>query len=189
MALCDTEGLYNGQPYSWQLDKFKDSQAVTLQVTWSLFQWLKPPKMEPIDVRNRAWDVSGKHWIFSQDGKPDERSIRTLVQVMGWSGDLLQFRIPPGEEGAWTPPACEVRCQAREWADNKGNKRSAMQVQFVNPVGSLGRSWDTITDDDVAQIISVHGPALAAMVDQIKTGKKAPPAATHIFSDTGEPLF
>jgi hypothetical protein len=174
MPALDRAGTFNAQPFGWSLRKTERSQALILDISFLVLEMKNVLSDVFEDICRALYEVKGSQWIIGNDGKRQDRTLETLIRVMGWSGDPEQFRIPATDPDGWKPPKVQIVVEHREWTDKKGGKHTSYEAKYINPIGFKGLA-SSISDtqfDDVKKQLDAIG--LGAAVTALKAGK-APP--------------
>ena len=181
MPQVDRAGIFKAAPPTeYALEKSKEG-AWGVRFRFDLTHYLNGS--EWVD-----WSVYGQHaygtvWFIRKDGKPNDRGVETLRDVLGWDGNPDSI-----ENKTWQPPACQVVVKADEY-----DGKTRFRVEWINPLDHQGAGLKGANDSDVADLKARFGATLRALfgTQAVKApkpnGKPLPPPPSRAPAQKSAP--
>ena len=141
-------GKYKAVPYGRELVETQ-SGAVGVRVYYMLTHILDESLGEWSDLHEQP-TAEGTVWIVRKDGTQNERAVKDLFYVLGWSGDLKHIPIL----AAWKMKPCEVTVESETW-----NGKERFKVAWINEPGSKGNGTEI-----AERVMGSHGAAFGRII-------------------------
>lgn len=163
MNMPKEEGRYLASPKEWGVEENTKTGTVgfsclfALNSQWDGEQW--------VDRTMEDLEITGFFNLIKKDGQPNEYSIQSLRDALGWSG--ASFADLNGD--GWYNDAIEVQLVLKN-EEYEGKTR--LKVRYLNPRDYEGGNGGVkkAADSEIQNLDSKYGPALRA----INGGASAP---------------
>ena len=142
--LPNREGTFNALPLSMGIDETGDHKLATVQISFAVIEEVSAGG--PLDCSAESLSIVGYFFLEKKDGQPNDRTIASLKESLGWDGvDLGWFNTADVSQ-----KLVQIVLGFEEYQG-----KSRIRVQFLNPYGSTGRG--TVTRADAATLKVMAG--------------------------------
>lgn len=177
MRQLDRDGVFKAVPMQWGIKRSEASQSVALVIEYRILAQLNSGQWEDWSGYEDH-SIVGWHYIVKRDGAINQTIVDSLVDAIGWDGNIAAtLNDPPAA-------VCQITVGSEEY-----NGKSRLKVQWINPEGyepgGVGGS-----DSDVQQVDAQFGALLRAAAAQARSKlpahetKEGPPAPAQVDAQT-----
>lgn len=159
----DRPGRYKAKPVVVALEE-KDTGTVQAKIAFAVHEYLNGDTWE--DWREYDVGISGYFNIIKKDGNPNEHTIKSLRESLGWDGvDLAAL-----QDTDWTDKTVQITCSQEVY---EGVTR--LKVQWLNPENWEGAQAQPLDSAKVKSLAAKFGAKLRALAPKTSTAKPSAP--------------
>lgn len=175
MPTIDREGFYQADVMGRRVKTFP-SGSIAISLRFAVSAYWNGEEWEGVGDEN--WEVWGDFFVIKKDGTPNEKTVRDLVEILGWNRDLESV-----EEDGWNPPMCSIQVKRETF-----NGRPMFKAAWLHPKDQKPGDGVKSTDPAlVKQLQSKYGSRLKQVAVQ-GGQKQATPAPNLPKPDSDLPF-
>jgi hypothetical protein len=162
--MIDRPGRFRAHPVDWSLQEAKESSAVSVYMEFAIDEYWDTGTKSWISWSEYDHHVNGSIWLIKRDGSINENASKTLIEALGWKGDVDDLN----RTDTWTPHHCQIVVE-----EDTYNGKTKLKVAWVNPYDS-SPTIRKMEPQKIGQVKAALGSQFRALAANIRRNGPQP---------------